>query len=168
MSRIISSLQWAKWVTNRIPKPPGRGSSAAARAGLAYQRRVTKALEPLGPSLMANPWISFLDAHGPGMAQPDLLLVGAGLVAPTLIEIKLTYTELAVAQLDLLYVPLVAHLFGVSQSQIRRIILCKHLTAAAFAPKAAQECCLEDGVPLGEPPLTTFWSGTGPAPFGVY
>lgn len=169
MSRVISQLLWAKWVNHQPPASVAARArnqrGVSIRAGLAYQRKVGKALHPLGAVLREGPWISFFDRNGPGLAQPDLLILSPA--GPVLIEVKLTYTDLAIPQLDFLYVPLVAHLAEVSPRQVRRAILCKHLTASAVEPKPASECCLADATPLGIPPLTMFWSGDSPLNFGV-
>ena len=76
MTRQVQGLEWAKWAA-----PPAfvRGSrrrlSAPQRAGLAFQRKVCKALTHFGQSCKAGAWISYHDRVGPGLAQPDVVLI---------------------------------------------------------------------------------------------
>lgn len=96
MSRQIRGLRWVKEGVN-----PHKKSALTPwqRQGLAYERRVARAL----PKACHGPWLNFEDENGFGACQPDLVLaIGENL---WVLEVKLTYTEAALAQLEGLYLP---------------------------------------------------------------
>ena len=122
MSRQVQGLEWAKWAAAPAFARGRRRLSAPQRAGLAFQRKTEKALVHFGQNCKAGPWISYRDRVGPGLAQPDIVLVlPEGVLV---LEIKLKFTLRAIPQLDALYVPLLQHLFP--SSPIWRAVLCKH------------------------------------------
>lgn len=55
-------------------------------------------------------WLEFEDESGFGFCQPDVVLVGEDRVV--VVECKLTQTDQAEDQLELLYMPIVRLLFG--------------------------------------------------------
>lgn len=101
--RIVSGLISAQLLTSR-PKciPQGRPRGAKA-AGIRYQKAFGQAL---GTSALDGPWFSFVDALGAGLCQPDFLLNLPSCVV--VLECKYTWTPLAWAQIEALYLPVVA------------------------------------------------------------
>lgn len=69
---------------------------------------------------MAEPWIRFVDDHGPGRASPDLILPRLRLV----VEVKLTLVLDAEQQLEWLYVPLCEHIWP--GAPWRRAVVCQN------------------------------------------
>ena len=104
------------------PHAPPRLTGLKAK-GLAYQRRLGKMLQRLvdtaaatggpwaGSKLLAEVWLRFHDANGPGYAQPDFIIHLPDLAI--VIDAKLTHTPLVEPQLFGLYKPLVEKLLGV-------------------------------------------------------
>jgi hypothetical protein len=74
-----------------------------------------------------NPWFEFVDANGRGFAQPDFVLRTKSEIL--LLECKLTDTLEAREQLQLLYTPLLEHVY---RSPVRGVVVAKSL--APFSP----------------------------------
>lgn len=152
MTRRIQELKWAKWTTAPAFTKGLPRLSAPQRAGLALQKKVGRALMHFGSDCRTGPWISYCDQTGPGLAQPDIVLVLSGGVL--VLEIKLKFTLQAVPQLDALYVPLLQHLFPAQP--IWRAILCKYAAPeinqfhAFSAGDAVLSDLCQDG---GQPPI---------------
>lgn len=92
--RRIGGIKWMK----EVPAPAfthgsTRHMSAAQKAGLRFERAMTKAL----PGWRSRTWFQFSDQNGVGWASPDLFLVQDDCVI--LIECKLTDTPAAIPQL---------------------------------------------------------------------
>lgn len=102
------------------PEPPSFATQSKLTTqqarGKSYERKVIKAVAamlkagdfPLDTSLHVGPWINYVDDSGPGLCQPDLVLV-----TPTtllIIEVKLKQSEKAPLQLAL-YSPLCSNLW---------------------------------------------------------
>ena len=130
-----------------VVRPP---RSAAARRGLAFERRVGRELRKLAlPRLLVGPWLAFHDAAGPGLAQPDFL-AWTRRGTPLLIEVKLGYSAEAWEQMDLLYLPLVQQIFG--ESAWTRIQICNVYagqsvpsgTAGISTLRRVQDCAAEE------------------------
>lgn len=122
MPRQVQGLEWAKWAAAPAFARGKPRLSGPQRAGLAFQRKVGRALTHFGPCCRTGSWISYYDHSGPGLAQPDVVLVlPEGVLV---LEIKLKFTLRAIPQLDALYVPLLQHLFP--SQPIWRAVLCKH------------------------------------------
>jgi len=83
-----------------------RGSRAK---GKAYERKLARFVSRLHPCTY-NPWIYFVDANGPGWAQPDIIV--HCLDRTVVLEAKLSETAAALPQLHDLYGPLVQRLYG--------------------------------------------------------
>lgn len=87
-------------------------TSSQAR-GKTFERKVIKELAraikagelPPGTELLVGPWINFTDENGPGICQPDAILLTASSVL--IIEAKLKQSARAIFQLCGLYSPLV-------------------------------------------------------------
>ncbi len=111
-------LKGLLWVVASEPPPfangPRKLTGSAAR-GKAYEAKVAGLLKAqveaglLQGELYIGPWFKFEDEAGPGLAQPDALLV-----TPThiiIIEVKLKQTQAAIPQISL-YGQLATELFG--------------------------------------------------------
>lgn len=70
---------------------------------MVFERSVFRKVLRLFPDALHNPWIQFADSFGPGYACPDIVLPQARII----LEAKLSYTPLAIPQIEELYLPLV-------------------------------------------------------------
>lgn len=112
--RVINDL---KWVEAATPPPFATRSKLKGMAakGKAYERKVCKMLTRavldgrLSGELWLGPWFKFEDATGPGMAQPDALLVTEERII--IFEAKLKQTSAAEPQIRL-YGALAERLLG--------------------------------------------------------
>jgi len=85
--------------------------NSAQKRGKTYEKKVVKEMArqlkagewPEGSSLIVGPWIDYVDENGPGLAQPDIILLTPDTLL--LIEVKLKQSERAPLQLAL-YRPL--------------------------------------------------------------
>ena len=88
--------------------------TAAQKKGLEYERRVQRMLRHCYSDygvVRAGPWIRFRDNGGPGLCQPDLVIVPNDPDRPVIVvEIKLTKVRAAKVKLKLLYGRLVGEL----------------------------------------------------------
>lgn len=142
MTRQVQGLEWAKWAAAPAFARGRPRLSKPQRAGLAFQRKVGKALVHFGSCCREGAWISYRDRGGLGLAQPDVMLVlPEGVLV---LEIKLKFTLRAIPQLDALYVPLLQHLFP--DRPIWRAVLCKHAAPeiSAFHTFPAVDAVLSD------------------------
>src|SRR5256885_1619164 len=100
--RTIQGLQWVELCWNSPwPKVRLRGSKAR---GITYQNRLGNHLRnQFGEQLYSGQWLRYLDANGPGFAQPDFYLVGPH--STIVWEAKLTQREQAYRQISQLYRP---------------------------------------------------------------
>lgn len=127
MTRQVTSLGFARQVERPRNIPLGRATGAKLH-GLRYQKKVTKLFLgglPPGLKLLDGPWFEFRDLNGPGVCQPDIVLLheGGGLV----VECKLTYTSEALTQLACLYLPVLEECY---QLPFTGMIVCKNVTKA--------------------------------------
>ena len=131
--RIALGVKAAGRATRAFPKP--RPSNAHARMGLTYERRVGKELGRYVETgffigLEHNPWFTFSDTYGTANCSPDYLIhIKGGIIV---VEVKLTYVEVALAKLDDLYLPVVS---AALQTKVFPLVICRNTTA--LAPKAA-------------------------------
>ena len=78
---------------------------------MAYERRIARQIcRRYGDLYLVGPWIEFEDVNGKGFAQPDGILLMGGLAVVN--EVKLTHTDLAFEELELLYGPLISTLLS--------------------------------------------------------
>lgn len=141
------------------PRPLPPASSPAAKLGLQFERRVFRELAQLQlagriAKLEHNPWFAFADTNGPGLCCPDFLAqTDFGL---TIIEVKLTWVEEAERKLRLLYLPVVARLFGKIPSTL---VLCRRLADGAPAADVALSSA------LAKPSALLLWPSNGRIPW---
>lgn len=106
--REVRGLKWARFG----PKPhylTSQKQRGLRAKGLAYERKVGKALLLDHPNALLGQWIYFEDFKGPGVAQPDILLtLGNSL---HIIECKLSYKEEAEEKIRRVYGTLLRHIY---------------------------------------------------------
>lgn len=108
-----------------------RASNAASRRGLQYENRVGKELLRLVTEghfkrLEHGPWFTFTDVYGLANCSPDFLLwCDQGVVV---VEVKLTWVEVAMHKLNDLYVPVVSLAL---QQPIATLVICRNITISA-------------------------------------
>lgn len=112
--RMAVDITGAYRAKREFPKP--KPSNSAARIGLRFENRVGKELQRhVMPGrfleLEHNPWFTFYDAYGVSNCSPDFLLwiEGKGVV---IVEVKLTWVEVALAKLHELYCPVISTALG--------------------------------------------------------
>ncbi len=121
----------------KFPRPKG----PASRLGLAFQKKFTKALES-GVSLdgdvgvKVEPWFEYTELPTVGnprtaICSPDLLVLDVENGFITVIEIKLTYTPLALIKLRNIYCPVVSLALGLPTLPL---VVCKNLTPTSPKP----------------------------------
>jgi hypothetical protein len=145
--------------------------SPAQRAGLAFQRKLAKAL-PFSaaerseagisgdssaerPILHISSWLAFRDRNGAGLAQPDIFALPLPDDSVLLVEAKLKLTERAISeaarQVEGLYGPLLHAFYG---RDVKSLIVGRFLGSRTAVPLA--ELSWRD---LGAVPLLAFWDG---------
>lgn len=123
--RSIKGIISAELLSER-PKciPHGRAWGAKA-AGLRYQRAFGKAI---GRSALDGPWFQFRDLNGNGFCQPDFVINLPSVAV--ILECKYTWTPEAFAQIELLYLPVVAEALKKPTFGFQ---VCKRLTPSAHS-----------------------------------
>jgi hypothetical protein len=102
--------------------PPLRRRGGSKAKGLTYEKMVGRWLKRNGFAPISGQWFSFRDSGGYGCAQTDHLLFLADQLV--VIECKLTETWVGFSQIDFLYRPLLAHIYGLP---VTGVMACKHL-----------------------------------------
>lgn len=154
MARRIEGLVWARMAPESPWGPKAPRARGAKRLGLVYERAIAKAL-PTG--FVHGQWFEFRDANGSGYCQPDFYAIGRTAVA--VLEAKHTFTPEAFAQLEGLYGPILAQVFG---KPVIGIQVCKNLTA-----EAPTRCfgnvseAIKRGLEGHDGPKVVFWPGFG-------
>jgi len=145
--RIASGLTRAERSRSLFPKP--KPSNPAARLGLRYERKVGKELDAhtrRGNFIKTehNPWFTFYDEFGHGNCSPDFLLfLENGVVV---VEVKLTWVEVALAKLAELYCPVVSVALGMPS---RPLVICHNLSKGApVATLSLREAIAQPNKPL--------------------
>ncbi len=155
--RIISGLQTV--YRTQAPFGKARGNTVPQKLGLAYQKKVAKAIRLL-PEIQhveETPWFGFSDSTGGGLASPDLL-VYTNYDAVLCIEVKLSWTPDAVSQLYDFYLPIltrVAQTELLPASRVVPLIITKNLLPNA--PRAE----LNINSALKHNPSLLHWRGEG-------
>lgn len=134
-----------------IPNSKPRGVKAK---GLSFERAVARAL----PGAKHGLWFRFWDANGPGYCSPDFILQSSGMIF--ILECKLSNVQEARAQLEELYLPVVALATGLPT---RGIVLVKSVwredRPELITDSLSQACLLaQTSIP------TLHWLGRGPLP----
>lgn len=127
--RMIVGLTGAKRASPLFGKI--KGSNPAAKLGLRYERKVGSELQRHVTAtrfvrLERNPWFTFYDAYGVSNCSPDFILHMEDRVI--VVEVKLTWVEVALAKLDELYCPVVSCALN---CPVLPLVICRNLTASA-------------------------------------
>ncbi len=127
--RMVVDIRWAGRSASPFTKV--RASNPAARRGLQYQNRVERELwrhvhDGKFTALEANPWFQFKDIYGVANCAPDFLLHSE--TELTIVEVKLTWVEVAIHKLNDLYNPVVSTALG---RPAFPLIICRNLTRAS-------------------------------------
>lgn len=153
---MVGNLYWAK----TCKAPPGREGphrrSGTKAQGLAYERKVAEALSAQAPTRVhRGAWFEYCDRGIVRHCQPDVMLRYGEHVL--VVEVKLSDTPTAYAQLRGLYLPVVREVF---KRPARGVVVTKRLhrdSGHAYASvQEALEATSEDGIGL------VHWLGTGP------
>jgi hypothetical protein len=124
--RIALGLKSSGRATRQFPKP--RPSNPAAKLGLRYEANVGKQLQRHVTNehfdrLEHNPWFSFYDTFGYANCCPDFILWYNN--RAIVVEVKLTWVEVAIAKLEDLYLPVVALALCVP---VAPLVICRNVT----------------------------------------
>lgn len=132
------------WLVGEGPfgTTPRRGSTAARRAGLRYEKAVLEHLcARLGDGFRPSPWFKFTTSGGMRYCQPDGLLCCANEV--TIFECKYTFTAEAWWQLRQLYEPVVRA--ALRPARISHVVVCRRFDPAVAFPEEVQHTHLLEG-----------------------
>jgi hypothetical protein len=111
-----------------------KGQTNAAKSGLRYEKRVARELVTHATrghfhSVEHNPWFTFDDSAGTGNCSPDFIVwPDADEPEVLVIEVKLTWVEVAVHKLLDLYCPVVCAALGV---RVQPLIICRNVSPAS-------------------------------------
>ena len=137
-----------------------KGTSPAAKQGLRYENRVAKqlALHIVAKHFLRlehNPWFTFSDQFGTANCSPDFLLHAEdGKII--IVEVKLTWVEVAAHKLNDLYCPVIS---AALNTWCYPLVICKSLTPKA--PRA--ELTLSEA--LASPFKLLLWPDNGRIPW---
>lgn len=139
-------------------KFPKRPQSRAAKYGLSFQRKFTQALKataPSGISVQPNLWFNYVDQTGSSLiCSPDIVLVDREEGFAAVVEVKTTYTPLALQKLRELYCPVVSKALSLPT---RPIVAVKNLVPGCPPPRLTITSTIAtQGEPLFQ------WIGRGP------
>ncbi len=135
-----------------IPRSRPRGKKAA---GLRYERELARGLA----GAKHGQWFEYLDAHGPGYCQPDILLeTGLGIAV---LESKYTWTPVGHRQIAQLYKPVVE---AVYRKRVFGIVVCKVLTGATPPDWVCRDLATAIGRACDGSPTVLHWIGAGLGP----
>ena len=141
------------------PRSLPRPKTLAARRGLGFQRKFVKQFEtnlPAGFTVESEPWFEYTDSRSPGEKQiccPDLLAFDSDNGFYIVIEIKQTWTPLAIQKLRDVYCPVVRTAQG---GPARPVVVAKTLIPTSPRPQSTVSFAL-----LSDEPLI-HWTGNGP------
>lgn len=127
----------------KFPVPKGR-KGAKAR-GLAYEKKVIRALQRKFPTLKYHQWFHFSDVNGIGYCEPEAFVEFEDFIF--LVECKLTGGPLGHLQMANLYEPVLRHHF---KKPVRRLLIVKYLTPNTPRPLfGSPEAFLKSGQLMG-------------------
>ena len=129
--RIITNLKKASLIPPVFGK--AKGSNQASKLGLRYENRVYRQLTKLEDrfnKITHNPWFEFEDINGPGVCSPDIVMMMGNL--GIIVEVKLSWVEIALRKLNDLYVPVVS---AALNARFTPLVVCRNLLPSS--PPAA-------------------------------
>lgn len=117
MNRTLRDSLIAKRIPPRhLPQP----TTLAQKQGLRYEKRVVKALVATGLDIEHGPWFEYWG----GVCCPDVVIYQLAQNRAIVVEVKLTYTPLAIKKLNTIYCPVVAQATGL---KIYPLVISKNL-----------------------------------------
>jgi len=148
--RIAKQVLWA--APDKCPWPKSRSRGAKA-AGLRYERAVARALKGWA---IHGQWFKFIDKNGPGWCCPDLLARFADSLV--VIEVKLTETAAARAQISQLYWPVLGK---IAKRPLLGVQIARHLTRNSGNSGNPVFSTLPEALSVASPTLipTVHWLG---------
>jgi hypothetical protein len=132
-----------------------RASNSRGYIGLKYERATIAMLRKVLPKVMKlenNPWFYYNSDFGSGACSTDAIIFDNKLGFIIVVEIKNTYTPLAMQKLIDLYCPVVRAVFD---KPVKPLVLVKNLVPGSPFPKLSLSAALDSEVPLLQ------WIGTG-------
>jgi hypothetical protein len=138
----------------KMPKP----TSPLAKLGLAYERKVVRALResaPAGIFIEPNPWYEYSDEAGTHVCSPDILIIDEGEGYGIVAEVKLNWTPLAIQKLSELYCPIMNYFSQTSGIAFKPLVITKNLTPESPRPQPRLTWAFNANVPLFH------WPGLG-------
>lgn len=143
--------------TRTAPRSLPRPANAAARSGLVFERKFAAALaDSLPPpiNLERNPWFEYRDSKVQGLlcCCPDILLFDEECGFYIVIEVKQTWTALALEKLNNVYCPVLRRALD---APIKPLVAVKNLTPQAPRPQSTVTFALLSNQPLIQ------WLGRG-------
>ena len=150
-TRKISGLLWARPCPRPKVIPRAKAKTGTKAQGLGYEKKLVKVL-PVGHH---GQWFEFEDANGRGFCQPDYFFPHPGRIV--VVEAKLSWTQAAVIQLEDLYSPILAKVYGLP---VQNVVICKILRRDAPLPLLfpSLDLALAANLPLS----LVHWLGSGP------
>lgn len=143
----------AKRISPRsLPEP----QTLQQKQGLRYERKVVKALQALGLDVEHNPWFEYWG----GVCCPDIVVYQLALNRAIVVEVKLTYTPVALVKLQTIYSTVVALVTGL---KIYSLIITKNLVSFNDLYFSGD---IESAIKLNPPVLQ--WLGRAPILLGMY
>ena len=151
--RMTVNVEWAARSAPAYPKP--KPTNLAARAGLQYENRVDRELKrhlTLGnfTHVEHNPWFQFSDLYGVAACSPDFILLSEREL--TIVEVKLTWVDVAIRKLNDLYNPVISMAL---QRPVFPLLICRNLTRESPPAEATLSRALKSNYRL------LHWPDTG-------
>jgi len=143
-------------VSKRIPPqvlPPP--TTEIQKQGLRYEKKVVKALKTRGCELEHNPWFSY----NTSCYCPDIIIYELPLNRIIVVEVKLTYTPMALAKLRGLYCPMIKSATTIERYKVFPLVICKNIT-----PNVLNDLFFNDSIHSAvesHSPIYV-WPGNGP------
>lgn len=107
--RRIKQLRWARPCSRPKGIPRFSRARGSRAAGLAYERKLAKAIGSDFPLAFHGQWYEFEDAAGHGYCQPDIVIPQDRFVV--CVEVKLSAQDSAWLQARGLYKPILEHVY---------------------------------------------------------
>lgn len=140
------------------PKTLPRPQTTVAKNGLGFQRKFTRQFAQSAPEgfvAVPEPWFEYVDNRSPQplICCPDLIARDLDFGFWLVIEVKQTWTPLALQKLRDVYCPVVAKAFG---KPAKPLVVCRRLTTDSPRPQPTVTFALVADNPL------IHWTGQGP------
>lgn len=128
--------------------PRVRALTGTKGRGLTYERKVGRVLKGYWPHVRSGVWFAFVDRNGPGVCQVDHFVVLPDQVL--LVECKLSENDMAWAQINDLYRPILGDYFGLTVTGVQAT---KHVRSA--------DALLDIRSAVAHPGATALWHCLG-------